>query len=257
MFTRGRLSGYNECVSSVDDQGMYGHRAKYYDAIYHWKKYDQESLRLRELLAAEGVRDGERIIEAACGTGSHLVHLKQWFEVSGFDISEDMLRIARAKLPGVKLFRADMADFAIEEPCDALVCLFSSIGYVFPEERLRAAARHFARAVRRGGVLIIEPWLNPETFVPGRQSMQTFSNDDLCLCRMAVGQREGERSIFDFNWLAVERDRKAVEHFIDRHELWLYSTDQLLNAVGDAGFECRFEVDGLMKERGLIVGRRR
>lgn len=234
--------------------GMYGHRAKYYDAIYHWKKYDQESLRLRELLAAEGVRDGARIIEAACGTGSHLVHLKQWFDVLGFDISQEMLRIAREKLPGVNLQHADMTDFSVEHPCDGLLCLFSSIGYVFPEERLRAAARCFAGAVRSGGALIVEPWLNAETFVPGRQSMQTYSNDDLCLCRMAVGQREGDLSIFDFNWLAAERNGKTVEHFVDRHELWLYPTGQLLDAFGASGFECRYEPDGLMKDRGLIIG---
>ena len=238
------------------NHGMYGHRAEYYDAIYHWKKYDQESLRLRELLAVEGVGDGARVVEAACGTGAHLVHLKQWFDVSGFDISEDMLRIAREKLPGIKLFRADMTDFAIEQPCDGLLCLFSSIGYVFPEQRLRAAARCFAGAVRPGGALIVEPWLNAETFVPGRQSMHAFQNDELCLCRMAIGRREGDLSIFDFNWLATERGGKQVEHFVDRHELWMYSTDTLLSAFGDAGFDCRYEADGLMKERGLIVGRR-
>lgn len=244
-------------MTGRNDEGMYGGRAKYYDAIYHWKKYDEEALRLRELLAAEGVRDGGRIIEAACGTGTHLVQLSQWFEVSGFDISESMLRIAREKLPGVKLFHADMTGFSIDEPCDALLCMFSSIGYVFPEERLRAAARCFAGAVRQGGALIVEPWLNAETFVSGKQSMQTFANDDLCLCRMSIGQREGNLSIFDFHWLAAQRGGAEVERFVERHELWLYTADQLLRAFGESGFECRFEPNGLMKERGLIIGRRR
>jgi hypothetical protein len=149
-----------------------------------------------------------------------------------------------------------MTDFAIAQPCDALLCLFSSIGYVFPEERLRAAARCFGSAVRKGGVLIVEPWLNAETFVPGRQSMQTFQNDELCLCRLAIGRREGDLSIFDFNWLAAERDGKKVEHFVDRHELWMYSTETLLRAFGDGSFDRRYEANGLMKERGLIIGRR-
>lgn len=238
------------------DQGMYGQRASYYDLIYHWKKYDEEAARLRELLAAEGVRDGARVIDAACGTGAHLVHLHQWFEVSGFDISEDMLRVAREKLPDANLFHADMTGFKVDKPFDALLCLFSSIGYVFPEERLRAAAQCFASAVRVGGALIVEPWLNAETFAPGRPSVHTFANDDLCLCRMSIGQREGNLSIFDFHWMAAERGGQEVERFVERHQLWLYTTAQVLGAFRDAGFDCRFEENGLMKDRGLVIGRR-
>jgi SAM-dependent methyltransferase len=241
---------------SSDAQGMYGRRARYYDFIYHWKNYQQECERLRALLAAEGVVEGARLLEAACGTGSHLVQLANHFDCAGFDISEDMLAIARAKLPGTSLFRADMTDFRVDQPFDALICLFSSIGYVFPESRLRRAANCFAEALRQGGCLIIEPWLTPEIFNPGNRSMQTYQSETLNLCRMTIGRREGDLSIFDFHWLAAERGMKEVDHFVDRHELWLYPTQTLLSAFGDAGFQCRFEANGLMKDRGLLIGKR-
>jgi hypothetical protein len=87
--------------------------------------------------------------------------------------------------------------------------------------------------------------------------MQTFQSDDVSLCRVAIGRREGDLSIFDFNWLAAERNGTGVEHFVDRHELWLYPTATLIDAFGEAGFDCRFEANGLMKDRGLIIGRKR
>jgi daunosaminyl-N,N-dimethyltransferase/N-dimethyltransferase len=241
---------------TFSQDGMYGSRAAYYDAIYHWKDYKAESARVRELLSREGIATGARVLEAACGTGNHLQHLQLHFEVSGFDISGEMLAIARHKLVSATLFAADMTDFRVQQPFDALLCLFSSIGYVFPLANLERAAACFARAVRRGGALLVEPWLTPEKFAPGRASMHTFESDCLKLCRAAVGQREGDLSILDFHWLAA-RSGEGVEHFTDRHVMQLYPTAALLGAFSSAGFECRFELDGLMKDRGIIIARRR
>ena len=61
------------------------------------------------------------MLEAACGTGSFLEHLKDTYDVSGFDVSEGMVEQTRAKLPGVPVFQADMADFTLDTPVDAVI----------------------------------------------------------------------------------------------------------------------------------------
>lgn len=235
----------------------YGRDAEFYDAIYHWKNYDREAERSRELLSAEGVAPGSLVLEAGCGTGAHLSRLRAWYRVSGFDLNESMLAQARRKLPELPLFKADMADFSVSEPVDALLCLFSSIGYVYPEPRLRSAARAFARAVRPGGILIVEPWFTEAKYRTGELVLNTYESDELKLCRASVAKRDGELSVLDFHWLVLRRDAPEVEHFVARHTLWLCPTETLLKAFSDAGFSCRFEPEGLRHDRGLILGRRR
>ena len=238
-------------------EALYDERADLYDAIYHWKDYAAECERLREVLLAEGVADGARVLEAACGTGSHLEKLRQWYSLSGFDRSPEMLRVASTKLGPEGLFEADMAAFeAPEAPFDAVLCLFSSIGYLLDEQSLQAAARCFAAALRSGGTLVVEPWITPEDFNAGRGAMHTYDSEDLKLCRMALSAVEGEISFFDFHWL-VSRPSKPVEHFVERHELRLFTRPQMIQAFEAAGFDVRFESDGLMAGRGLYVGRRR
>lgn len=238
-------------------EASYRRRAKYYDPIYHWKDYAAEAARLRQVLHGEGIADGARLLEAACGTGSHIVHLRAWYEIEGFDRSAAMLEIARTRLPGSRLFEADMTSFTVERPFDALLCLFSSIGYLRDNASLRAAAARFAAAVRPGGAIIIEPWLPPEVYQPGRLTMQTFESPDLKLCRMVIAHREADMAVMEFHWLAAETGAAVVEHFIDRHELRLCPHEMLARAFGEAGFDCRIEPHGLMKERGLLIGRRR
>jgi daunosaminyl-N,N-dimethyltransferase/N-dimethyltransferase len=242
----------------MSEQRLYGERAELYDSIYHWKDYAAESARLGGLLGKLGIADGGRILEAACGTGSHLVHLRDHYQVSGFDLSDAMLSLARSKLPAeVELFRADMTNFAVPVPFDALFCLFSSIGYAHPEAKLRATAGSFARAVRPGGALIVEPWLTPEAYQPGRSTMQTYDGEDLKLCRASISKQEGEMAVLDFHWLVLRRGASEVEHFVERHELWLCSTELMQAIFEEAGFDTRIEEDGLQSKRRLLIGQRR
>ena len=242
----------------MDEQVLYRGRAELYYRIYHWKDYESEAARVRQLLRGADVRDGARVVEAACGTGAYLAALARWYDVAGFDLSEGMLAVARAKLPGVQLWHADMADVAgaeREPPADAVVCLFSSIGYMHGQDRLASAARAFHAALRPGGAVLVEPWLTPATVEPGHPSVQTYDSDDLKVVRACVARVEGRVSILDFHWLVVRRN-EGVEHFTERHALWLATREELIAAFEAAGFTVRWEDDGLMPGRGMLVGRR-
>lgn len=223
-----------------EHRSSYEERAELYDLIYHWKDYGADAADLHDALRAEGVPDGARVLEPACGTGSYLAHLAAWYEVAGFDLSPGMLRIARSKLPDAELFVADMAEFTVPEPFDAVLCPFSSIGYVFPEERLRAAARCFAEALKPGGVLILEPWITPEDWRVGTPHLTAYDSPDLKLARANVARREGDYAILDFEWLVVRRD-SGVEHFRERHLTMLYTKEQTTAALHSAGFTVRYD----------------
>jgi ubiquinone/menaquinone biosynthesis C-methylase UbiE len=54
----------------VHTRALYSQLVKYYDRIYWWKDYDQEVDFLVKALKKYDVR-GNRILEVACGTGSH------------------------------------------------------------------------------------------------------------------------------------------------------------------------------------------
>ena len=73
------------------------------------------------------------LLDVACGTGGHLVHLRRWYEVMGVDIDAGMLDEARRRLPGDTFVEGDMRSFRLHRTFDAVSCLFSSIGYMRSE----------------------------------------------------------------------------------------------------------------------------
>lgn len=238
-------------------QHLFGDRADLYEVVYDRKDFATEAARLHELLAAEGVSDGARLLDAACGTGAHLAHLRAWYEVAGFDASEDMLALARARLPGLPLMRAGLEDFVVDEPFDVVTCLFSSIGYLVGERALRSSAERFAAAVRPGGVLVLEPWYSPEKFDAGRPHAQCSTVADVSVARVtATGLEDGDVARLDMHYLVARRDG-PVEAFDEVHRLWLCPPETLVRAFSGAGFDVRTLEDGLMPGRGLLVGHRR
>lgn len=236
----------------------YGPAAQYYDLIYSWKNYRLEAAKLRVLL--EGLRGekGGRLLDVACGTGGHLQFLKKHYETVGIDASVAMVRLARQKQPGTRFLCGDMRSFRLSGRFDAIVCLFSSIAYLRSERELARAMKNFARHLAPGGIVVIEPYLEPRSFDPGALSdVMIVKRPGLNLVRLTGGHRRGNRAVFDFH-LLVSRDAKRgqiVEHFADRHELTLFTHSAYLRAMKQAGFSACLLKEGLTDKRGLFVGR--
>jgi SAM-dependent methyltransferase len=236
-------------------EGMFGDNAYLYDLIYDSKDYEAESRKLRELLEAEGVTDGATVLEAACGTGAYLEQLRCSYNVSGFDLSPQMIELAGEKFDDVPLFVADMRDFDIDEPVDAIVCLFSSIGYVHGTRALLEVFENFGRALRPVGVVVVEPWIEPSALEEGHVWMQTYAGDDVKVCRQMLTAREGRLAVLDFHWLVARQDH-GIAHVTDLHELYMYTHDEYVESLERAGFDVRYDDHGLTG-RGLYIASRR
>lgn len=231
---------------------QHGRSARYYDAIYAFKDYHHEAESIRWLLGARGVGDGATLLDVACGTGGHLTFLREHYQVEGLDVSPDMLAIARQRHPDVPLHHADMLDFELGRTFDAVICLFSAIGYARTEPLMRQAIARMARHVRPGGALVVEPWFRPDQYFAGRVASRYIDQRNFHVCRMNVSEVAGELSIMDMHYLIGTPD--GVDHFVERHELGLWTQAQMTDAFTAVGMTVEAFDDGLMG-RGLYVAR--
>lgn len=234
---------------------MYAKSAPFYDAIYRamGKDYAREATVLRALADREKRSPGARLLDVACGTGLHLRHLRDWFEVEGMDVNTSMLELARERLPEVPIHQADLCEFDLGHGFDVVTCLFSSIGYARTLTKLQQAVASMAAHLEPGGLLVIEPWLTPETWQDGHLGAVFVDEPELKVARMNVSRRKGRISIVQFEYLVGLPE--GIQRFTERHELGLFSTEDYVEALAAAGLEAGFEEEGLTG-RGLHWGRR-
>jgi len=214
---------------------MFRNTAHVYDLIYEasGKDYAAEARQLRDLIQARNAGAGS-VLDVACGTGAHLVHLRQWYDVAGVDLDAGMLAQARTRLPDVPLFEADMRAFLLDRRFDAVVCLFSSIGYMETTEQLDLAMAAMASHLNPGGVLIVDGWVRPEAWRgPVSTHLETAANDEIKVARVGVARREGRKTRLEMHHVIATSE--GIDHVVDVHELTLFEVNEYVDAMGRAG----------------------
>ncbi len=224
---------------------------KIYDLIYSYKDYKGESAKIAESLKRRIKTGGNELLEAACGTGSYLEFLQKDWDVTGFDLSEGQIEYARTKLPDVNLQVADMIDYDDGQTYDAVICLFSSIGYLKTVEALNKTVKNFADHTKTGGVVIVEPWLKPDKFITGHVSTESQGDGNVGVTRVGVSSKRGNISVMHMHMMYSEGT--SVEHYMEVHELAMYTHEQLASAFELAGLELEVDPKGLTG-RGLYMG---
>ena len=232
---------------------MFARSQRLYDLVYGFKDYADEARRLVESID-ERRPEARSLLDVACGTGKHLAELRDRFaDVEGLDLDEGLLAIARERLPEVTFHHADMTSFELERRFDVITCLFSSIGYVGTEDRLRAAVAAMAGHLEPGGLLLVEPWLEPQAWKPGHLHLLTVDEPDVKIARATVAGLEGMLSVMEFHYLVVTGD--GSEHFTERHEAALFTRAEMTRAFEASGLAVEFDEQGPIG-RGLYIASR-
>jgi SAM-dependent methyltransferase len=229
---------------------MYTTTAKYYDKVYAFKDYQQESSRLIEIIKAEFGNKKIRLLDVACGSGNHLMHLQEYFEVEGLDLDDVLLEIAQEKVPGVLLHHGDMISFNLKKKYDVITCLFSAIGYVKTIDNLRLSLSCMMSHLSPGGLLLIEPWFTPEMWHPGTIHGLFIDEPNLKLSRINLSELDGRISRMDMHYLVGTT--LGVDHFIERHELGLFTQNEMKQEIQRAGASVDYDEVGLTG-RGLYT----
>jgi SAM-dependent methyltransferase len=233
---------------------MFSESADLYDLIYSgFKDYEAEAQAIAAIIRHE--HPGARtVLDVACGTGEHarLLTDVHGFEVDGLDLDPAFVRIAGTKLPRGTVYEGDMVSFTLPRRYDAVVCLFSSIGYVRTLEKVRRTLERMRAHLTGDGIMLIEPWFPPEAMRSGHVSVRTAESDGLSVARMSLTEIEGRISRLRFEYL-IGRST-GIERFSETHELGMFTSEEMLTAFGQAGLRATHDTQGPYG-RGLYVAR--
>lgn len=229
---------------------MFSKSAQFYDALYQFKDYRQAVQMMHQLIQRE--KPGSKsLLDVGCGTGKHIVYLKDQYLVEGLDINPELLAIARERCPEIRFHEADMTRFSLGKQFDVVACLFSSIGYVQTKEKLEAAVKTMAAHLVPGGLLIIEPWIYPDKYWKDKLVANFTDLENLKISWMYIHDQEGMTSVFDIQYLVGTREE--ISHFSEQHVMGLWTDKEYREAFSKAGVNVMYDEKGFFG-RGVYYG---
>lgn len=233
---------------------MFKKSAQFYDLIYSFKDYDAEAQQVHAWIEQYKQAAGTALLDVACGTGHHMSYLQQHYAVEGLDLDDQILAVARERLPDVRFYEASMIDFDLGQRYDAITCLFSAIAYVQTEDKLRQTLVTMYRHLKPGGVVIVEGFIQPEAWRGEHVHGLYIDEPDLKIARINNSQREGNLVTLEFHYLVGTVD--AVQCFVEEHKTALFSDADYVAAFESAGFAVEAFPNGLMDNRTVFIGLR-
>lgn len=200
---------------------MYDALSANYDRFVNWEaRLQVEMLFLMRQL--KGLGNPPRVLDAACGTGMHVLALaRQGVSAAGADLSVPMIEHARRNAAAAGLqaaVRFEAAGFGTLAQAfavssggafDALLCLGNSLPHALSQPELEAALSDFADCLRPGGLLIVqnrnfdavlekrERWMEPQSFREGNREwifirFYDYESDGSIRFNLLTLEREGQ-----------------------------------------------------------------
>ncbi|MFC7331512.1 class I SAM-dependent DNA methyltransferase [Marinactinospora rubrisoli] len=237
---------------------MYGAElAEIYELVHRGrgKNYATETTEVAKHVWARKP-DAVSLLDIACGTGGHLGFFAELFDdVQGLDMSEAMLDVARTRRPAGTLHLGDMRDFDLGRTFDAITCMFGSIGYLRSPAELDATLVRFARHLVGDGVVAVDPWWFPETFIEGYVSADVVTVAERTIARVSHSRRENGACRMQVHYVVAD-PRTGARHFDENHLISLFPRSAYEAAFTRAGLDVDY-IEGVQAGRGLFVGQRR
>ena len=185
----------------------------------------------------------ESVLDLACGTGKVTVELaRRGYDMTGVDLSEDMLAVARKKCDGerfrhsVLLIRQDMTELELYGTVNAVVCCLDSLNYLTETSAIACTFSHVHNYLDPDGLFIFD-MNTPAKFenVYGDNSYILEDEDVFCAWQNVYNKRT---KLCDF-YLSIftECDDGRWLRFDEEQRERCYSLRTIKKLLAEAGFE--------------------
>ena len=225
--------------SSTEQKRLYGGLAWTWPIISPPEDYVRETEEFCKVIRKHSQSDVKTLLHLGCGGGHNDSTLKKHFEVTGVDVSEAMLGLARRLNPEVTYVIGDMRTVRLGKVFDA-VAVFDSLAYMLTEDDLRAAFVTAFVHLKPGGVCCTYVEQSKERFQQNRTRCSTHARGDVEITFIENSYDPGPtNSAYEATFVYLIRRSGKLQIETDRHLVGLFPLDTRLGLLKDVGFEVR------------------
>lgn len=224
---------------------LYSELAKYYDLIVQ-KDTRRECGFLVNVFEKYG-QGIKTVLDLGCGTGRHAKILSEkGFKVTGIDLSEELLAVAREKCPRAEFLKMDFRELHFEKTFDAVIFMWTTFSYL-KEEELKKFVSSIYRYVDQLLILDSTNFFNPKERDPSTKSrVKVSENEEVRIVQKVNALFEGNFRTLSSKYDILNKLTGERKELQDEHVAQMYSLDELGKFL-----EGKFEIVGAFGDYDL------
>lgn len=199
------------------------------------EEYAEETELIVNIIKEHSKIEVKTLLHLGCGAGGNDHTFKKYFKVTGVDISENMLEIARRLNPEVVYFHGDMRTIELAASYDA-VAVPDSIGYMTTEEELQSAIVTAHKHLKPGGVLLVIANIREE--FQDNNFVYTGSKEDVEITVFENNHMpEPTGTTYEATLIHLIRRAGNLQIFSECHTIGIFKLETWLDLLKKAGFD--------------------
>ena len=223
----------------MSNNSIYYDISKYYDLMYvNDETYQTEINRVFSIVNQYKNSAGNELLDIACGTGAQAVYLQNHFNVTGIDLNNEMLSVAKEKVKSAVFMKADMFDFDLGKQFDVIVSLYGAIGHAETIKDLFNGMKCVYKHLKKGGIFIITPFNTKESYNDALVIRSRASNFTglTGFCRMETVKRLSDDKIIIEMHHLISNELNVKYHKYTQY-ISLFSEGEYINSIQTAGLK--------------------
>lgn len=223
-----------------DKKQQFGAYALYYDLLYREKDYQGEVDYVQRLLERYSPR-ARRLLNLGCGTGRHdSLFAKAGFEVTGVDLSLDMISVAKKRHGSRATYhQGDARTVRLNQEFDVVTALFHVMSYQIDNPDLKAVLETARQHLSPGGLFVFDCWYGPGVLTdPPTTRVKRMANDSVSVTRLAESTQDANRNQVTVNYeiLIEELSSGRVQKLRESHLMRYLFTPEIYLLAELCGF---------------------
>ncbi|UCE65557.1 MAG: class I SAM-dependent methyltransferase [Candidatus Zixiibacteriota bacterium] len=199
-------------------------------------EYIEEAEFLTNLIKSYMTYSPKTILHLGCGGGHIDMTLKKHFEITGVDISKNMLDLAKKLNPDNSYVRGDMRNIRLEEKFD-VVLLYDGINYMLSERDLKAAFETAHANLKDGGIVLTVVEETPSSFQQNKTHVSHRTGENIELTYIEHWyDPDPDDSTYETTFVYLIRKNKKLTTEFDLHICGIFEVEVWERLLKEVGF---------------------
>ncbi|MFX3624464.1 MAG: class I SAM-dependent methyltransferase [Ectobacillus sp.] len=232
----------------------YGQFALLYDELMSDVPYEKWVQFVERKYKETGLA-GKKLLDLACGTGNITLPLVQsGYDVTGVDLSGDMLAIAQQKLMeagcSVTFYEQDMRELELPEQFDCIVIFCDSLNYVTEEAGIKETFARISNHLKEDGLFLFDVHSLYKIHYVFKNKTYTINEEDVALIWNCFEGEQPNSVEHDLTFFVKDETENVYHRFDEFHVQRTYEIKQLRMWLEESGFSV-ISITGDFEEKAV------